>query len=486
MVTIVIFLATLFFVCCVIWYVTPLVIRNLDERFMFVSREPRKFECDRKLDGARYFVMNGHSKFGRSFLLDLADRGAYLHLVHTPREEKIYKQLAVELKKKAKKCNVILEKCDLLLYDAIEDFSWEHVSKFGSNFSGCLYFKRDCSSLSLDSRALRLTLYLIKALLSSDPDRPKARFVFVSEFGGSPFHRDERYDRILTILEKWQDYRSHFNCPRPAPEVAFANTGCIWNGSEFSFAYVLHWLGHKVNANMPCHQGQNSVLHALLSKEESRGDGVYFVNDSEWHIAPHFERVDSEGKKIVHYKLKNTPEHEALRGKSYEEVSEYYRKKAYVKESALKKIPKPKLRYDIMSFEPAMILPAYASELSGNGGGFIQEGDTLGEEETSDNEPSELLEILQQLAAISSSISRIERRLVAVESFAVEEKNSEGHVQNVAPPQEFADHSDKPEDVSTQEIDQQLSLEPTPTLTSSETRMLLSPLPQFMPRLTAV
>ncbi|WPK27440.1 hypothetical protein PUMCH_004827 [Australozyma saopauloensis] len=380
-----------------IWYVIPNVIRRLDKRFLFLSREPNKFEYDRRLYHARYYVMNGNCAVGRSVLFDLAGRGAQLHLLYYPGEEKLYKQLAGELKKNAKKCTVILQNCDFRLYDSIQKFAWEQDRKFDGRFSGCLFFESDRSSKPSNSVALDRLLTAMSYLECSDFDRPKVRIVFVSEFGGSPFHRDKRYDSHFTALEIWQDDVSHYSCPCPAPEAAFANTGCIWNGSEFSFAYVLHWLCHKMNVDMPCHQGKNSVLHALLSKDESRGDGVYFVNDSKWHIAPHFERVDSNRNKIVDYKLKNTPTHEALRGKSHEEFDKCIRKEEYDtqvardRELGLKYFQKPKEHHEDTSSELARIPAATgyeSSDIDGEYDEIIRNDHALEEKQTSHRVPT--------------------------------------------------------------------------------------------------
>ncbi|WPK25202.1 hypothetical protein PUMCH_002506 [Australozyma saopauloensis] len=508
MVSIMVFLVSSIFICSVLWYASRTFIRKLDERFMFLSRKPRKFEYKRNLKGTRYLVMNGCSAVGRAALQNLADRGASLHLIHSPKEEIIYNDLAVNLRKNAKKCTIVLERCDILLWKSIDELS-ETLSESAIKFSSFLYFPTEGASIDSDLGDMSYCFLKLNLALDLEFNKPSPRVVFAAEFGGHPYRRDETYDAVFTELEDWQDHEAYHSCPLPAPKVAFANTGCIWNDSRFSFAYTLHWLGHKMKARMPCHQGENSVIHALLSKEkESKADGVYFVNDSEWCTAPHFERVDSKGKKIVDFQLRVTPELEEYRGKPREVYFEYCKKKSREKKIARRKELGLPDWFDYETedadpkgsvkgvHQPEDILSVAATNSSKDSKPSLVEITTIDEKDSSKSAPSQSLAVSSgQLEALASSITRIEKTLLEMNfkpelevisssitrleknldkimmvldaicslmtrtetdhvSLPDQEKNSEGDGQNIVLSQELADHSETPENVSSQEIDQ--------------------------------
>ncbi|WPK25440.1 hypothetical protein PUMCH_002757 [Australozyma saopauloensis] len=534
-----VYFVALIFICCVLWCVSPLT-RKLDERFMFLSRKPKKFKYERNVKGARYLVVNGCSTVGREVLQNLVDRGAFVHLIHSSEEEEIYKALAAKMKRKGKKRAIVLENCDLLRDNSIIEFSWgQHFKEFKGAFSGFVYFTTECSSLDSDLRALSQFFRYVGSFLACAPNKPIPRVVFASEFGGRPFRRDERYDGIFTALETWQDRISHLVRPIPGPQVAFANTGCIWNDSQFSFAYVLHWLSHKLNVHMTCHQREDSVLHALLSKEESRANGVYFVNDSEWRTAPHCEKVDNRGNTIGKNQSEDSSGMKRIRSISIAEYDDFIRRKNYEQRVAVyKKLgkgdwPEFKPFYTVLDgklqdsfLKPGDVIRNAARKSSAVSNSRLVESSTIDEKDSSESAPSQSVaesshqlgalassmttiekpplsskldyeamfssitrleknqdKIMMVLDAISSSMTRTERDLVSLSKM---EKTLEKNVENIVPSQELVDHSKTPEDIPTHTIDQQFKLESTPTLTSSGARSMLSTLTQFMPRLATV
>lgn len=292
--------------------------RRLKELLTLINKTPRKPTYDCNLTNSWYLVANGSSSVGRKVLLVLAERGAHLYLMHSSEEKKMYKKLASNLRRRAKNCTVALKTCDLLLQESIDFFASRIMSKLQGKFTGFLYFTTDSNSSDLSVSEVFHLMNRIRRFIFYRPDMPRPRVVFASNLGASPFSRDKRWDRALTYLEHWQDTERYYDSYRTAsyPQVTFANTGCIWNGSEFSYAYIVHWLCHKINLRMPCQQEEHSVLFALLLKEKENVCGIYFVNDSEWCKAPQFERLDKYGEKILNYIPETKPEGDALRGSS--------------------------------------------------------------------------------------------------------------------------------------------------------------------------
>ncbi|WPK24425.1 hypothetical protein PUMCH_001699 [Australozyma saopauloensis] len=304
--------------CCGALILSFSLARRLNELFTLINKTPRKPNYDCDLTNSWYLVANGSSRVGRKVLLVLAERGAHLYLMHSSEEKKMYKKLASNLRRRAKHCTVTLKTCDLLLQKSIDFFASRIMSKLQGKFTGFLYFTTESNSSDSSVSEVFHLMNRIRRFIFYRPDMPRPRVVFASNLGASPFSRDQRWDRALTCLEHWQDTKRYFGfyCTASYPQVTFANTGCIWNGSESSFAFIVHWLCHKINVRMPCQQEEHSVLFALLLKEKENVCGIYFVNDSEWCKAPQFERLGEYGKKILNYIPNTKPEGDALRGSS--------------------------------------------------------------------------------------------------------------------------------------------------------------------------
>lgn len=423
--------ALILVLCCGIGYLTSILIRKSDQLFVFISRKPKRllYNCDLSYD--RYLVAYGSSRVGRKVLRCLAENGAQLHLIHSWREKEIYEELAAELRNQSRQCSVVLERLDLLL---LYLGSHLQILRFSHQLSGLLYFDTEQNTLSSDDYSFILLMINFKSLLPSSPEKLSSQAVIALEFGGSSFGGKEGYDRILSSLEKLKDYWSLNNSVSSNPQVTIANTGCIWNSSEASFAYILHWLCHKLNLRTMCHQEEQSVLHALLSKRIIEANSMFFVNDSEWNELPQSKRVECKGNTIFDCKPEVVSEFEVQGSKSREEnpeknqeLNESNWQEYEVQQAAPQENEKanPELvgpfAMPTMKNSKRLLSATIPTNSSTTVDTSLREN---GDKDSGENKPVQLLTLMSQLEALSSSNTRMEKLLLDTKDLLAHEKNS--------------------------------------------------------------